>query len=119
MYQQDGFFYRLRNHMLPFKTEAKLTQHKYGIWIRAAVLLQRQKETIIQSIQTQMANISIKEMPSQLNVKNKKLQEKFKVNCKKKTFSARFLFAFFSDFRIKYKLSPIKAYSADHTGPNK
>jgi hypothetical protein len=105
--------------MLPFNTEAKLTQSKYGICIRAAVLLQRQKETIIHSIQSQMAIISIKEIPSQLNLKNKKLQEKFKVNCKKNTFRARFLFAFFSDWRIKKKLSPIKAYSIDHTGPNK
>ena len=83
--------------MLPFKTEAKLTQSKYGIWIRAAVLLQRQKETIIQSIQLQMASISINEMPSQWKVKKRKLQEKFKVNCRKNTLSARLLFAFLAD----------------------
>jgi hypothetical protein len=51
--------------MLPFNTEAKLTQSKYGICIRAAALLQRQKDTTIKMMQDQMAIISINEMPSQ------------------------------------------------------
>jgi hypothetical protein len=95
--------------MLPFKTEAKLTQSKYGICIRAAALLQRQKEIIIHKIHDQMAIISINDMPSQWKVKKRKLQEKFNVNCKKNTFKARLRCSFFSDCRIKYKPSPIRA----------
>lgn len=66
----------------------------------------------------QIKIISINDTAKRWNLKNKKLQQKFKKSCTAKTTKAFFLKSLLGACSIRYSEIPINRYNTVQTGPN-